>query len=181
MTLFSLYLLALLDGLLCGARVSMGRCALIRKRRYYLRSALHGLVGAQGISTIALLAVLLAMRFSGHRGELRADLEGAAGRMLWIFVPYAIAVLGSLMLRAIPSTDLRSATSVFALGPLSAIRSLVMIVGVAYGVAPSRLVETKVLGAFVLLLMLSLEFVLNSRAARAQARQIARLFTEEPT
>jgi hypothetical protein len=121
------------------------------------------------------------VRFSGHRGELRADLEAAAGRMLWIFVPYAIAVLGSLMLRAIPSTDLRSATSVFALGPLSAIRSLVMIVGVVYGVAPSRLVETKVLGAFVLLLMLSLEFVLNSRAARAQARQIGRLFTEEPT
>jgi hypothetical protein len=46
--------------------------------------------------------------------------------MPWIFVPYAIAVVGSLMLSVIPSTDLRSATSVFALGPLSAIRSLVM-------------------------------------------------------
>jgi len=78
------------------------------------------------ISTIVLLALLLAVRFSRHRGELRADLEAAAGRMLWIFVPYAIAVVGSLMLRVIPSTDLRSATSVFALGPLSAIRSLVM-------------------------------------------------------
>jgi hypothetical protein len=78
------------------------------------------------ISTIALLALLLAVCCSRHRGELRADLQAAAGRMLWIFVPYAIAVVGSLMLRVIPSTDLRSATSVFALGPLSAIRSLVM-------------------------------------------------------
>jgi len=118
MTLFALYLLALLDGLLCGARVSMGSCALIRKRRYYLRNALYGLIGAQAISTIALLALLLAVRFSGNRGELRADLEAAAGRMLWIFVPYAIAVAGSMAPRMIPSTDLRSATSVFALGPL---------------------------------------------------------------
>jgi hypothetical protein len=181
MTLFALYLLALLDGLLCGARVSMGRCALIRKRRYYLRNALYGLIGAQAISTIALLALLLAVRFSGNRGELRADLEAAAGRMLWIFAPYAIAVVGSMAPRMIPSTDLRSATSVFALGPLSAIRSLVMIVGVVYGAAPSRLAETKLLGAFVLLLMLSLEIVLNFLAARAQARQIGDLLSERPT
>jgi hypothetical protein len=112
---------------------------------------------------------------------LRADLEAAARRVLWIFVPYAIAAVGSLMLRVIPSTDLRSATSVLALGPLSAIRSLVMIVGVVYGVAPSRLVETKLSAAFVLPLMLALEIVLNSLAARAQARQIGALVSEEPT
>jgi hypothetical protein len=178
MTLFALYLLALPDGLLCGARVSMGRCALIRKRRYHLRNALYGLIGAQVISTIALPALLLAVRFSRHGGELRTDLEAAAGRRLWIFVPYAIAVVGSLMLRVIPSTDLRSAASVFALGPLSAIRSLVMIVGVVYRVAPSRLVETKLSAAFVLPLMLA-EIVLNSLAA--QARQIGDLVSEEPS
>lgn len=49
--------------------------------------ALYGLIGAQVISTIALLALLLAVRFSRHGGELRADLEAAAGRVLWIFVP----------------------------------------------------------------------------------------------
>jgi hypothetical protein len=101
--------------------------------------------------------------------------------MLWIFVPYAITVVGSMAPRMIPSTDLRSATSVFALGPLSAIRSLVMIVGVVYGAAPSRLAETKILGALVLLLMLSLEIVLNFLAARAQARQIGDLLSERPS
>jgi hypothetical protein len=59
---------------------------------------------------------------------------------------------------------------VFALGPLSAIRSLVIIVGVDYGVAPSRLVETKLSGAFVL--MLALEIVLNSLAARRPGRSV---------
>jgi len=175
MSLYALYLLALLDGLLCGGRVSMGRCALIYKRKYYLRAVLYGLAGAQVICTISLLALLLVVRFSAHRGELRVDLEAAAGRMLWVFVPYAAAVLFSLALRMVPSTDLRSATSVFALGPLSVIRSLVMIAGVLYGVGSSQLLETRLLGGFILVLMLSLEFVLNSLAARAQMRLIRQL------
>jgi hypothetical protein len=122
------------------------------------------------ISTIALPALLLAVRFSGHRGELRADLEAAAGRVLWIFVLYAIAVVGSLMLRVIPSTDLRSATSVRA---GTALRNSFVgddCVGVVYGVAPSRLVETKSSAAYVLPLMLALEIVLNSLAARRPGR-----------
>jgi hypothetical protein len=47
--------------------------------------------------------------------------------------------------------------------------------------APRRLAETKLLGAFVLLLMLSLEIVLNFLAARAQARRIGDLLSERPT
>jgi hypothetical protein len=43
MTLLARYLLALLDGLLCGVRVSMGRCALIYKRGYDFRAALKGM------------------------------------------------------------------------------------------------------------------------------------------
>jgi hypothetical protein len=70
---------------------------------------------------------------------------------------------------------------VFAPRPLSAIRLLVMIVGVVYGAAPSRLAETKLSGAFVLLLMLSMEIVLNFLAARAQARQIGDLLSERST
>jgi len=175
MTLLALYLLALLDGLLCGGRVSMGRCALIHKRVYYLRALLRGLLGAQLISTVALVAVFLAAALSSHRGELRTDLESAAGRMMWIFVPYAIAVVGSLALRMIPSTDLRSATSVMALGPFTAIRSPVMIAGVIYGIAPSPLLETRLLGLFVLVLMLSLEYFLNYFAANRQAVEIRQL------
>lgn len=170
-----MYLLALLDGFLCGLRASMGRCALIRKRNYYVRAAFGGLVGAQITSTVALLALALTYAFSLRRNELRADLETAAGRILWIFLPYAALVLFNLGLRLLPSTDIRSATSVFMLGPLTAIRPLVMIAGVLYGVSASRLLETRLLGLFVLLLMLVLEFALNRRAARAQAMQISQL------
>jgi hypothetical protein len=153
----------------------MGRCPLIRKHRYYARAALGGVVGAQVTSTLALLALALTYTLSLRRNELRADLESAAGRMLWIFLPYAALVLFNLALRLVPSTDIRSATSVFMLGPLTAIRPFVMTAGVVYGISASRLLETRLLGLFVVLLMLFLEFALNRRAARAQAIQIRQL------
>jgi hypothetical protein len=58
------------------------------------------------------------------------------------------------------------------LGPLTAIRPLVMIAGVFYGTYSSRLLETRILGSFVLLLMLSLELALNRCADRRQEREI---------
>jgi len=170
--LLSLYLLALLDGLLCGLRASMGRCPLIRKRGYYTRASIRGIIGAQIISTLALIVLLLTAAFSTHRGALRADLEVAATHMLWIFLPYAALVLFNLGLRLLPSTDIRSATSVFMLGPLTAIRPLVMVAGILYGISASRLLATRLLALFILVLMLSLEFALNYRAGRAQSLQI---------
>lgn len=170
--LITLYVLALLDGLLCGLRTSMGRCPLIRKRNYYGRAALRGVVGAQVISILALIALAATAALSTNRTALRSDLEAAAGRMLWVFAPYAVLVLFNLALRLIPSTDIRSATSVMMLGPLTAIRPLVMIVGVLYGISGSSLVQTWVLGLFVVALMLSLEFALNGQATRAQNGQI---------
>ena len=153
----------------------MGRCPLVRKRGYYIRALLRGIAGAQVISSLALVALLLTAAFSSRRSALRADLEDAAGRMLWVFLPYGALVLFNLALRLLPSTDIRSATSVFMLGPLTAIRPLVMIAGVLYGISASQLLETRVLGLFILALMLALEFVLNRRAARAQAMEIRQL------
>lgn len=175
MTLLALYLLALLDGMLCGLRASMGRCAVIRKHGYYQRAALHGIAGAQIISTLALIVLLLAATRSSNRAAVRVDLQEAARRMLQVFVPYALLVLSNLALRLVPSNDIRSATSVFMLGPLTAIRPLVMTTGVLYGIYSSRLLETRMLGMFVLLLMLSLEFGLNRRADRLQDQEIREL------
>lgn len=172
MTLVALYLLALTDGLLCGIRTSMGRCPLIRKHEYYRKAAARGVGAAQVVSIAALAAVLVTVAVSSHRDVLRSDLEATAGRMLWVFVPYAALVLFNLALRAMPSTDIRSATSVFMLGPLTAIRPHVMIAGVVYGIVGSRLWETRVLGLFILALMLLLEFALNWRAGREQEAEI---------
>ncbi|HEX3543890.1 MAG TPA: hypothetical protein VHT31_05125 [Candidatus Acidoferrum sp.] len=98
-----------------------------------------------------------------------------AGRMLWIFLPYAALVLVNLVLRILPSIDIRSATSVFMLGPLTAIRRFVMIAGVVYGISKSSLLETRVLGLLILALMLSLELALNRLASSAQVFRIRKL------
>jgi len=173
MTLVVLYLLATVDGALCGFRAFAGRSALIHKRAYYSRALLIGAVAAQIASFFSLAVLLLAVVFSSHRAELRGDLESAAGRMLWVFLPYAAAVLFNLALRALPSTDIRAATSVMVLGPLSGLRPFVMIAGVLYGIRSSLLTETKLLGFFVLATMLLLESFLSRIASRRQLRELA--------
>src|ERR1700683_4547271 len=125
----------------------MGRCPLISKREYYRRAAVRGVAASQIVSIAALATLLLAVAVSSHREMLRDDLEAAAGRVLWVFM----------------------------LGPLTYVRPYVMIAGVVYGIAGSRLWETRGLGLFILALMLLLEFALNSHAARAQRIQIREL------
>lgn len=175
MTLLILYSLASLDGLLCGCRTSMGRRPLIRLRPYYARALVRGFVAAQIASLIAALALACVVLFTPHRPELVADLQFAARRMLWIFLPYAAAVLCALALRLLPSTDIRSASSVFLLGPLTAIRPFLMFAGVLFGIYSARLGETRLLGLIVLTLMLFIEAVLNRLAAGRQSLEISSL------
>lgn len=83
MTLLVLYLLGLLDGLLCGLRASMGRCPFIRKRSYYVLAMVRGIAGAQVVSMLALGALLVARRLLVRDDVLRVDLESGC----W---PYAL-------------------------------------------------------------------------------------------
>ena len=175
MTLVALFLLASLDGALCGCRSCMGRHPYIFKRKYYALGVLRGVAGAQLASWISLLVLLITLTFTADRELLRRDLESAAGRMLFVFLPYAALVLVNLALRFIPSIDLRSATSVFFLGPLTALRPFVMTAGVVFGIWHSQLPTTVFLGLSVLLLMLSLELALDAYNARCQHRQICSL------
>jgi hypothetical protein len=173
MTLVALYLLATLDGALCGFRAFAGRSAVIHKRAYYSRALFIGAVTAQVASFFSLAVLFLAIALSHHRAELRGDLESAAGRMLWIFLPYAAAVCFGLAVRALPSTDIRAASSVMMLGPLTGLRPFVMIAGVLYGIRSSQILETKLLGLFVLAAMLLLESSLNRIGARRQALDLS--------
>jgi len=175
MTLLVLFLLASLDGALCGCRTCMGRHPFIRKTKYYVAGVLRGVLAAQIASWLS-LALLLAVYFhSPNKTFLRLDLQAAAGRMLYIFLPYAALVLANLAMRAFPSVDLRSATSVLFLGPLTALRPFVMILGVLVGIWRSQLDNTIFLGLFVLTFMLSLDFALNLYNSRHQERQIRAL------
>jgi hypothetical protein len=150
----------------------MGRCPLIRKKTYYTIGVLRGVLATQIVSGFSLICLLLVVAFSRNPQLLGADLEQSAARMLFVFIPYASLVLANIALRIVPSTDLRSATSVFFLGPLTAIRPFVMIAGVLAGIWRAQLRETVFLGLFALALMLSLEYALNLYCSRLQQRQI---------
>jgi hypothetical protein len=172
MTLLVLYLLASLDGAFCGFRTSMGRHPYIQQGRYYTMAVLRGTLAAQIASWASLFVLLAAMAYSENRTALRSDLEAAAARMLLVFLPYAALVVLNLALRLVPSTDLRSATSVLFLGPLTALRPFLMIAGVLFGIWRAQLRATILLGLFVLALMLSLEFALNLYNGKVQEKQI---------
>jgi hypothetical protein len=180
MMLVMLYLLASLDGVLCGLRASAGRCPLIYNWMFNVRSMLRGYLVAQVASVVALIALLLTAFASRDGTPLLMDLNNSAARMVYVFAIYAALVLFNLGLRLLPTVDIRSATSVLALGPLTALRPAVMIAGTMYGVWRSELLATKLLGIFVLALMLAIEWVLNRMNDRIQQREIDSLVPHAP-
>jgi len=168
MILFALYLLATLDGALCGNRSAAGRSGLINKRRYYFKWMAEGALWAQAASVISGLALLIVLHFAPDRPGLLLDLENAAQRMLRVYIPYTILILSSFIVRAAPSVDIRSATSVLIFGPMTAARPLISLIGVLYGIIPATRWEVRALGLLVLLLMLAVERIIDRRAEGAR-------------
>jgi hypothetical protein len=172
MILVTLYLLATIDGAFCGFRVVAGRNGLINKSAFYTRAMLTGAAWVQLPALISGLALLIALRLSSDRAAVMTDLLHAAVRMLHVFIPYAAAVFAAFLFRWFPSVDIRSATSVMVLGPLTPLRPLICAAGVLYGIVPAHTLQTRALGILVLLLMLAIEPFLDGIAGRAQARSV---------
>jgi hypothetical protein len=86
--------------------------------------------------------------------------------MLTVYLPYAAIVLIAIAIRILPSVDFRSATSVFVLGPMTALRPLVAIAGVLYGILPAHRVTTRLIGIMVLAMMFAVQVSLDRIAAR---------------
>lgn len=168
MILFALYILATLDGAFCGNRSAAGRSGLINKRAYYLKWMIEGALWAQLASAIAGVALIFVLAFAPNRPALLTDLNHAAERMLRIYIPYTILILASFIVRAAPSVDIRSATSVLIFGPMTAARPIISISGVLYGIIPATRWEVRGLGLLVLTLMLAVEQVIDRRAERAR-------------
>jgi len=160
MILAALYLLATAEGAICGYRIAARRGLLVDKHACY-RAVTRGTLWAQIAAVIAAGALVAAWKLAPDRAALLSDMEHAARRMLWVFVPYAVAIFGSFAVRALPSTDIRSTTCVMIVGRMTALRPFVAIAGVLYGIIPAGRWETKALGAVVLALTLSLEPLLD--------------------
>lgn len=142
-----IWLLVTLDSALMGYRLAMGRNALLDKRRYYQRASIRaGLIGQAPIAAVTVLALLLIA--TGPPG-LGQQFNNAATRLILVGGPYAVVILATSALCALPSVTVRSAASVLVFGPLTLLRPLVAIAAVAAAVAPDPQWQLVVVGILV--------------------------------
>ncbi|HEU4594756.1 MAG TPA: hypothetical protein VFS10_06275 [Pyrinomonadaceae bacterium] len=167
MIVLLLWALATLDAAFIGYREAAGRNALIDKRAYYRHAMMRGaLIGQAAVGLLA-VATGVALLVSPEPLKLVRDLQEVGGRMLVVYLPYALIVLITFAVRAAPSVDLRSITSVVIFGPFTLARPVVAVAGLAWGLLSAPRFASLLLGVLALSLMLGLEFVLGRLRARA--------------
>ena len=161
-----LWALATVDAAFIGYREAAGRSALVQKSAYYRRAMMRGaLFGQVAVGVVgALIAVMLYL--SPEPLALIRDFNEAGERMLTVYVPYALIILLAFAVRALPSVDLRSITSVLVFGPFTLIRPLVVVAGVLRGFLSAPGWHTLLLGLLILILMLGLEWMIVRLRAR---------------
>jgi hypothetical protein len=150
-----LWLLATVDGAFAGYRAAAGRIMLIDKRAYYRQAMLRGALAVQVAVAIMCLALGLALALSVEPQVLIAGAIAAEERALVVYAPYAGLIAVALVLRAVPSVDVRSATSVVVFGPLTLLRPAVVVAG---GALAARSASPLVLVLVVLVIAMMLSF-----------------------
>ncbi len=134
-TLSVLYVLACLDTMFSGICAASGRNARIHKRAYYARSMVYGLAWGQLACLIALAILWSAAKLADDSRQASTEMVAVGQRMAAVYVCYAAIVLSTFAIRAIPTVDIRSITSVVGFGPLTLLRPFVIIAGLAWGLA----------------------------------------------
>lgn len=132
LTLLLLYLLATLDTAFCGFRAAAGRSGLISKRGYYLRAMRRGALWGQLAVAVAGATGLVLLALSPEPERLRAEFIEAGNRLLAVYLPYAGVIGLAFAVRAVPSVDVRSLTSVLVFGPFTLARPGVVMAGAAW-------------------------------------------------
>lgn len=166
MTIFLLWLLATVDSTFIGYREAAGRNALIEKRAYFRRAMIRGLIAGQiAVAIVGLVAVGM-LATTSQPARLFDTLEHVAARMLMIYLPYAAIIALTFFIRAIPSVDIRSITSVLVFGPFTLIRPLVVLAGAIFGLLAAPTPPVLLLVVLTVSLMLGMEYVLGRLRAR---------------
>ncbi len=138
MIVFLLWLLATVDSAFIGYREAAGRNALIEKKTYYRGALIRGALCGQLAVLIVGVITAIVLAGSDNARELFGKLELIGARMLLVYIPYALIILFTLSIRALPSVDIRSITSTVIFGPFTLIRPLVVLLGAVWEFSPRR-------------------------------------------
>jgi len=156
-----LWLLATIDSAFIGYREAAGRNALIDKRAYYRRALIRGaLVGQVAVLIVGAITAIMLVS-SNDAAALFAKIESVGVRMLTVYVPYALILLITFLVRAVPSVDIRSITSVLIFGPFTFIRPIVVLAGAVWGIVAAPGAFTIALTVLIVCLMLGLSGILS--------------------
>ena len=169
MTALLLWLLATVDSAFIGYREAAGRNALIDKKAYYRRALIRGALFGQLAVLIAVAITVFALVSSSNAGALLSSIELIGTRMLTVYVPYALIILIAFCVRALPSVDIRSITSVLIFGPFTFMRPIVVLTGAVWGVVAAPGAMTIALTVLIVTLMLGLGPALNWLRGRKYA------------
>ncbi len=161
MIAFLLWLLATIDAVFVGYREAAGRNALINKKTYYLKSMLRGALFGQTAIVLVGILILLLITLSSDSQILIDDLKNAGGRMLVIYIPFAVVILTAFVVRLIPSVDIKSITSTVVFGPFTFLRPIIGVIGIIYALIAVLKISVFLLGLIILLMMLGLEKYLS--------------------
>jgi hypothetical protein len=156
-----LWLLATVDSAFIGYREAAGRNALIEKKAYFRHALIRGALFGQLAVLIVGVITAIALFSSSNAGALLSKMELVGARMLTVYVPYAVILLITFCIRALPSVDIRSITSVLIFGPFTFIRPLVVLVGAVWGVVAAPGAITIAITVLIVILMLGLEHALS--------------------
>lgn len=123
--------LAAADGAFAGFRAGTGRNARIRKRDYNLLAARRGAAASMAGLTVTAVITLTGSAVPGHR---YADLIEAGTAMLAVLMPYAFAVVISLVAYRLLPTRESAFVILVALGPFTLARPAVVAAAAAAAV-----------------------------------------------
>jgi hypothetical protein len=166
MSILLLWLLATVDSAFIGYREAAGRSALIDKRDYYRHALFRGALLGQIAVAIAGAVAVGMLATAPQPARLFDSFEQVATRMLMIYVPYALILTITFFVRAIPSVDIRSITSVLVFGPFTLIRPLVVLAGAIWGLLAAPTAGILLLLVLIVVLMLGMEYALGKLRAR---------------
>jgi hypothetical protein len=161
-----LWLLATVDSAFIGYREAAGRNALIQKRAYFRHALIRGAVFGQLAVLIVGVITATVLATASDPGALFSKFETVGARMLTVYIPYALILLITFCIRAVPSVDIRSITSVLIFGPFTFIRPLVVLAGAVWGVVAAPGSITIAITVLIVILMLGLEFALSGLRSR---------------
>lgn len=156
-----LWLLATLDAAMSGYRAAGGRSAKINKRSLHIRAQLLGVACGQCCLVLLAGLVVLLLLTADRVGKLSDDLVIACESLHVVFIPYSLVFLAALVLRLLPSVDVRSVLNVLVFGPFTLLRPFVGIGGVLLAFAAVPRWQVLCVGLAGIAMMTALEPFLN--------------------